>query len=261
MLTKEFVLVISLFGNLLTINTADAFSGRVVNGTDSDISRYPYAVSIRRANGNHTCVGTLISPSWLLTSGVCIFRPSEGGTPPDEQYTIQHSATIISPIATVNVSQIAETIVHRNFYPFPNNSYIHDITLIRLTEPVYISKYAILPSQFSDIADGTPSTIIGWGRNYTEGPIQNTLQEAEVSIFSDEECRNRHAEIIHPSHICAGLPDGGRGHCYGDAGAPLLVNGIQVGLASWVYGECAERPSVYTQISYYREWIRQISMV
>lgn len=76
-----------------------------------------------------------------------------------------------------------------------------------------MSRYAILPTQFADISHGTPATIVGWGYNETNGVIQERLQEAELIIFSDEECRNRHEEIIHPSHICAGLLEGGRGGC------------------------------------------------
>lgn len=76
-----------------------------------------------------------------------------------------------------------------------------------------MSRYAVLPTQFADIAHGTPTVIAGWGYNETNGVIQEHLQEADLIIFSDEECRNRHEEIIHPSHICAGLTDGGRGGC------------------------------------------------
>lgn len=76
-----------------------------------------------------------------------------------------------------------------------------------------MSRYAVLPTQFADIAHGTPAVIAGWGYNETNGVIQEHLQEADLIIFSDEECRNRHEEIIHPSHICAGLTDGGRGGC------------------------------------------------
>lgn len=81
---------------------------------------------------------------------------------------------------------------------------------------MYVSRYAILPAQFEDIAHGTPSVVVvvaGWGYNETNGAIQDHLQEANLIVFSDEECRNRHEEIIHPSHICAGVPEGGRGSC------------------------------------------------
>jgi len=260
--------IIAIIVTLASSNGQEQSNGfaRVVNGTDSDIARFPYLISLRRPDDDgHTCGGNLISPYWVLTSSVCILRPGRDPPGPIEgNSTVQHSATIISPTATVNISQIAETINHPNFWPYQNNSFIHDVTLLRLTEPVYVSRYALLPRQFEDIAHGTPSVIAGWGYNETNGAIQAHLQEADVIIFSDEECRNRHEEIVHPSHICAGLPEGGRGGCSGDAGSPLLVNDIVVGLGSWSVRpqDCGGTvPGVYTQVSYYREWIRQITGV
>lgn len=47
----------------------------------------------------------------------------------------------------------------------------------------------------------------------------------------------------------------------GDAGSPLIVNGIQVGIYSMRDGPCGELPKIYTQVSYYREWIRQVTGV
>lgn len=45
----------------------------------------------------------------------------------------------------------------------------------------------------------------------------------------------------------------------GDSGGPLIWNGVEVGLVSWSVKPCAvyPYPGVYTQVSYYREWIRQ----
>lgn len=48
--------------------------------------------------------------------------------------------------------------------------------------------------------------------------VQTTLQEVDLIVFSDEDCRNRHSNTIHPSHICGGVPEGGRGQCSGDSG-------------------------------------------
>lgn len=47
------------------------------------------------------------------------------------------------------------------------------------------------------------------------------------------------------------------------SGGPLLVNGIEVGIVSWSVKPCAVAPypGVYTQVSYYREWIRQVTRV
>lgn len=44
-----------------------------------------------------------------------------------------------------------------------------------------------------------------------------------------------------------------------DAGGPLLVNGVQVGIISWSIKPCASpgHPGVSTAVSYYIDWIQE----
>lgn len=118
--------------------------------------------------------------------------------------------------------------------------------------------FAILSTTYS-----ITSELVSVRLEQTGGVVQTTLQEVDLIVFSDEECRNRHNSPIHPSHICGGVPEGGRGQCSGDSGGPLLVNGVEVGVVSWSEKPCtiAPYPGVYTQVSYYREWIRQVARV
>lgn len=40
------------------------------------------------------------------------------------------------------------------------------------------------------------------------------LQEVDLIVFSDEECARRHSTSPpHPSNICGGVPEGGKGQC------------------------------------------------
>lgn len=45
----------------------------------------------------------------------------------------------------------------------------------------------------------------------------------------------------------------------GDSGGPLTVDGVQVGIVSWSKKPCgsAPYPGVFTQVSFYRDWIRK----
>lgn len=140
---------------------------------------------------------------------------------------------------------------------------------------------------------GVPASVIGWGQDET-GSIPITLQRGDFNIYSNAQCSEYHSDgwTVYPSNICAGLDEGGVNACsvclektfsmilyisillfdqynlfylyfQGDSGGPLLVYNIQVGIASWAHRPCAAayRPGVFTQVSYYREWIRQRSGV
>lgn len=97
------------------------------------------------------------------------------------------------------------------------------------------------------------------------GSMSDVLNSVNVTIISDEECNTAYATSfnpnpVHPSMMCAGSPDGGVDACTGDAGGPLFTNEngkfIQHGIVSWGRGcALAQYPGVYTQVSYFLEWI------
>lgn len=78
-----------------------------------------------------------------------------------------------------------------------------------------------------------------------------------MDIFSDAECSRRHGVTIHPTNICAGVPEGGKGQCSGDSGGPLILNDTQIGIVSWSRKPCTTPPypGVFTEVSAYVGWI------
>ena len=68
-------------------------------------------------------------------------------------------------------------------------------------------------------------------------------------------CRLAYGQhIIEDSMICAG--EEGKDSCQGDSGGPLVCDGKHCGIVSWGYGcALADYPGVYTQTSYFAEWI------
>lgn len=70
---------------------------------------------------------------------------------------------------------------------------------------------------------------------------------------------------VTPQMICAGAEVDGRDTCPGDSGGPILrrlENGqiVQVGVVSFGIGQCgvAALPGVYTRLSLYTDWMRQV---
>merc|ERR1711894_184418 len=69
---------------------------------------------------------------------------------------------------------------------------------------------------------GNECYITGWGRLFGNGPLPNILQEANVDIYSQTECRQSWGNRITNIHICLGdRATRQRGACNGDSGGPL----------------------------------------
>lgn len=216
--------------------SAGSIIPKVVNGTDADISEFPFMVSLRKSPlGAHHCGGSLINELWVLSAAHCLQNPPS-------IYTVQYSKTTIfrdDPTAI----QVAEVIPHEEY--LPANQYIHDIGLVRLEEPISnpLSGFKIrLPFPGTYFYTGTPAVLSGWGLNATEGSLMTTLQSVELQIFSVADCAKLHNDKIHPSNICGGVVEGGKGQCSGDSGGPLLVDGVQVGIVSWSEKPCTIAP-------------------
>lgn len=55
---------------------------------------------------------------------------------------------------------------------------------------------------------------------------------------------------------------GNQGVCNGDSGGALVSEGLQVGITSFNYQSCeAGKPSVFTRISEFTQWIQENSDV
>lgn len=108
--------------------------------------------------------------------------------------------------------------------------------------------------------------MAGWGVTL-EGSLvlASSLQEASLPLVSLGACREALGEAVTDNMLCAG---GVRGQdaCQGDSGGPLMgedpdTNRVYLaGVVSWGVG-CARDnlPGVYTRVTQYTDWIRQIT--
>ncbi|XP_017058185.1 chymotrypsin-2 [Drosophila ficusphila] len=260
--TQDLSLSLIVLLAISSVGQAAPPTGRVVNGSDSSVQKYPFVVSLRSWDGAHSCGGSIISQNFVMTAAHCTNGRSAA------TLSIQFGVTDIN-IAGPNVVGIKKIIQHEDFDPSRQNA--NDISLLMVEQAFVFDGISVAPVELPALAFAVPQSdvgvqgvLIGWGLNDTYGSVQNTLQEVSLKIYSDEECTIRHMGQTDPRyHICGGVDEGGKGQCSGDSGGPLIYNGQQVGIVSWSVKPCtvAPYPGVYCKVSQYIDWIKQNQII
>jgi len=147
----------------------------------------------------------------------------------------------------------------------------HDFALVELEDDAPSNDcigVACLPTE--DVAVGEECFITGWGTLSSGGYSPDTMQEAQVTIYSNADCAAAYSDFgsaITDDMLCA-QGTNGEGEttdaCQGDSGGPLVCasgNDAYVlhGATSWGYG-CAvsEYPGVWSRVNFVRDWIDEV---
>lgn len=234
---------------------------RIIGGKSTDINVLPYIVSLQK-NGKHYCGASIISKDWVLTAAHC----TNGAT---HRFKVKIGSKNIND-KDVEPIPVDKFIVHDGYYKerkcaneectyvdvIPTN----DISLVHLKYSITLNKNC-QPIQLFEANESVPTgalaTTSGWG-DLGNGTYPDYLQSVEIPIVSKEECSNIF-DGLSKGQICAGyVGTGGKDTCESDSGGPLAVNGRLAGVTSWGF-DCGspEYPGVYTEVSFYRAWIKR----
>jgi len=233
-------------GGLLILSlrvVAQGAPSRIVGGHDAPDHKYPYQVSLQDPAIGHFCSGSIMNEHWILTAGHCFVNPNLGN------YTISAGTNYLNVSSNVYMPQFSVT--HEKFMSFQ----FYDIALIRIVGTIDFNEF-IKPITLDDgeqIDYSLPPMMAGWGSQSVGGDSPNALQEIELKIITNEECKASRKYVC-SSHICT-FTNFGEGMCYGDSGGPLVVGGIQVGIASNVMPCAVGYADMFTRVSSYRDWI------
>lgn len=226
----------------------------IVGGTDVADGRYPFLVSLQYpATGslydNHFCGGSLISPSWVLTAGHCVYRKQPA------QVRVHAGTTDLQAGGGTDHSVAA---IHLHPAYRQGRKPENDVALLRLSTPVPDARTVGLPGMDGAAYEvpGTPLSVAGWGALQWAASGPSRMQEVSVPYIATRECQRLYAgrfDVRPDVEMCASMA--GKDACQGDSGGPLFVEEAaaqwqQLGVVSWGAG-CArgDSPGVYARLA------------
>ncbi|XP_017786071.1 PREDICTED: proclotting enzyme-like [Nicrophorus vespilloides] len=233
---------------------------RIVGGHNADIGEWPWIAALFNG-GRQFCGGSLIDDIHILSAAHCVAHMSSWDVARLTVRLGDHNIKTNSEVRHIE-KKVKRVVRHRGFDP---RTLYNDIAILTLDSPVQFSKQVrpiCLPTYGSKY-EGQTATVIGWGSLRESGPQPAVLQEVNIPIWTNSECRQKYGPAapggIVDHMICAGQAS--RDSCSGDSGGPLMVNDgkwTQVGVVSWGIG-CGkgQYPGVYTRVEKFLPWINK----
>ncbi|XP_059468623.1 trypsin alpha-3-like [Neocloeon triangulifer] len=216
-----------------------------------------YQVSIRDSSyGPPICGGAIISSRWVITTAQCAEKIYTR-----DGWIVDGTLEASKP---GSIREKAEVVFHPDY----NNPVGYaDIALIRVskdfflddnTKPVTLSSIPILI--------GETGKVSGWGATYFGGPNSDVLMYLHLPVIDHTNCSVNLAEVnyqVHNDQYCAGEIGNDAATCTVDAGGPMVSNnyGTLIGLVSRNSCTYDGRPTVFTNVGYYRDWINSVTGV
>ncbi|XP_076992902.1 atrial natriuretic peptide-converting enzyme isoform X2 [Tamandua tetradactyla] len=240
---------------------AARMSKRILGGRTSRPGRWPWQCSLQSEPSGHICGCVLVAKKWVLTVAHCF----EG----------RENAAVWKVVLGINnldhPSMFMQTLAVKTIILHPRYSRAvvdYDISIVELSRDINETSYVrpvCLPSKGQLVEPDTYCYITGWGHMGSKMPFK--LQEGEVRIISLEQCQSYFdMKTVTSRMVCAGYESGTVDSCMGDSGGPLVCerpggHWTLFGLTSWG-SVCFSKvlgPGVYSNVSYFIEWIeRQI---
>ncbi|XP_037080009.1 CUB and peptidase domain-containing protein 2-like isoform X1 [Pollicipes pollicipes] len=230
-------------------------ASRVVGGVETEVNEYPWQAGLVSPGGTRTwCGGSLINDRYVVTAAHC----TSGSTASQIQVLLgDHRISVVDGESRHTVSQIID---HPSYV---THSQGYDISLLKLSSPVaFNSRRATvcLPTAGQTYA-GATAIATGFGRLGASQPQATELQEVELPVRSEAECRTSWS-FVTGTMICAGgLPAGGKSVCMGDSGGPLvtLENNKYALIGVVSFGRpcaVANTPDVFARVTAVLSWIQ-----
>ncbi|XP_044576993.1 trypsin-1-like [Cotesia glomerata] len=250
------LLVLSTFTTALHLVSLDEeASSRTIGGTIASASA-PWQVSIHYQS-QLQCGGSIISKDWVITAAHCI-----SPTSPVSSYLIRAGSRSHSSGGSIHT--VDRIVTHEFFttnkYGFHNN----DIALIHVAEQIVLDTSRQVISLFNTdeiVSSSVRAQVTGWGDIVLATDV---LQSISTYIITKATCNTTYSKYggIYDNQSCFGESSGSPAACRTDAGGAVVLSKRLAGVISWSEG-CGRLsfPSVFTEVSHYRLWIKRYAGV
>ncbi|XP_023335747.1 serine proteinase stubble isoform X2 [Eurytemora carolleeae] len=222
-----------------------------------------------------TCGGTILTPYAFLTAAHCMQEPPHRY----EAVVGRHSSDLFEEECR---EQKLKVLRYFNHPGFTSKTLENDISVVSIRtyygQGIQFSKF-VVPACFghhpSFYTPQSLGTVSGWGLLEEKASLAAIpLNKVDVPIVNSENCLasyGLYASIDDSKQFCAGESSGGRDACSGDSGGPFTFTlasstsfgseqNYVIGVVSYGIG-CgrAKYPGVYTRVSSYLPWIREMT--
>merc|ERR1712227_505986 len=245
---------------------------RIVGGEDTKINEYPWQVRIYSSKWYHKKKKTC--EKGTSRCGGSVIGEQCGLTPADvEVHLGKHHSTDKNEAGLIIMDGVAKISRHKK-YDYKSRKTRYDFALLKLTKKINFGLHPhirpiCLPVDDSNDYSGYTATATGWGLTSWKGDRPTHLQEVDLTVGTQTECRDmwgtQHIEQL----LCA-KGFGGKGHCSGDSGGPLITKEVGdsgtvpgqnyelIGVTSFTKtGTCKDHFQAFARVTAQWEWIRE----
>jgi len=203
------------------------------------------------------CTGTLVTVrgvTGVATAAHCVSDLTTAEALPATDIQIQYGSTVLTQLTTVTASRVE---VYPTWDWGTGDDPVADTAVVALPAGLHLTGIPL-----GDwAAVGRRVKLLGWGKttiDATEPPA--VLQQLSSRITTPDACAT--APAITAGEICVDqAPDGGAA-CFGDSGGGAESRRgnqwVLLGSASRQTTEDCTGPTVYTDATYYSQWIGQV---